>query len=81
MLCGDDSQVKHAKHARTRLRHDHGYAERFGAQIVNYADDLVICCRRQAEEALQAMRQMMVRLKLTALTAGGRPAAAQSGRY
>jgi group II intron reverse transcriptase/maturase len=42
-----------------------GYAERFGAQIVNYADDLVICCRRQAEEALQAMRQMMGRLKLT----------------
>lgn len=42
-----------------------GYAERFGAQIVNYADDLVICCKRQAEEALQAMRQMMVRLELT----------------
>jgi group II intron reverse transcriptase/maturase len=42
-----------------------GYAERFGAQIVNYADDLVICCRGQAEEALRAMRQMMARLKLT----------------
>jgi len=42
-----------------------GYAERFGAQIVNYADDLVICCKGQAEEALQAMRQMMARLKLT----------------
>ena len=42
-----------------------GYAERFGAQIVNYADDLVICCRGQAEEALQAMRQIMARLKLT----------------
>lgn len=42
-----------------------GYAERFGAQIVNYADDLVICCRGQAEEALQAMRQVMRRLKLT----------------
>lgn len=42
-----------------------GHAERFGAQIVNYADDLVICCKRQAEEALQTMRQMMVRLKLT----------------
>jgi group II intron reverse transcriptase/maturase len=42
-----------------------GHAERFGAQIVNYADDLVICCKRQAEEALQAMRQMMARLKLT----------------
>lgn len=42
-----------------------GYAERFGAQIVNYADDLVICCKGQAEQALQAMRQLMARLKLT----------------
>lgn len=42
-----------------------GYAERYGAQIVNYADDLVICCKRQAEEASQAMRQVMARLKLT----------------
>jgi group II intron reverse transcriptase/maturase len=42
-----------------------GYAERYGAQIVNYADDLVICCKRQAEEASQAMRRMMARLKLT----------------
>lgn len=42
-----------------------GYAERFGARIVNYADDLVICCKRQSEEALRAMRQLMARLKLT----------------
>lgn len=42
-----------------------GYARRFAAQIVNYADDLVICCKGQAEEALQAMRQVMGRLKLT----------------
>lgn len=42
-----------------------GYAEQYGAQIVNYADDLVICCKRQAEEASQAMRQMMARLKRT----------------
>jgi RNA-directed DNA polymerase len=42
-----------------------GYAERFGAHVVNYADDLVICCREQAEEALRAMRQVMARLKLT----------------
>jgi RNA-directed DNA polymerase len=42
-----------------------GYAERFGAQIVNYADDLVICCGRQADEALRVMRQLMARLKLT----------------
>ena len=39
---------------------------RLGARIVNYADDLVICCRGNgAETALEAMRQMMTRLKLT----------------
>ncbi len=42
-----------------------GYERRFEAHIVNYADDLVICCKAQADEALQAMRQMMARLKLT----------------
>jgi group II intron reverse transcriptase/maturase len=42
-----------------------GYAERFAAQIVTYADDLVICCKRGADEALSAMRQIMSRLKLT----------------
>jgi RNA-directed DNA polymerase len=42
-----------------------GYEERLEAHIVNYADDLVICCRARAEEALAAMRRMMQRLKLT----------------
>ena len=42
-----------------------GLEQRLGARIVNYADDLVICCRRDAEEALVAMRQIMGRLKLT----------------
>ena len=42
-----------------------GYEKRFGAYVVNYADDLVICCRRSAEEALVAMRDIMSRLKLT----------------
>ena len=36
-----------------------GTPERLKAFIVNYADDLVICCRGSAEEALAAMRQMM----------------------
>ncbi len=42
-----------------------GYAQRFGAQIVTYADDLVICCKYGATEALPVMRQIMARLKLT----------------
>jgi group II intron reverse transcriptase/maturase len=42
-----------------------GYAERYKAHIVNYADDLVICCKGNAQEALQAMRQLMGRLRLT----------------
>jgi hypothetical protein len=33
--------------------------------IVNYADDLVICCRGRAEEALATMRVMMTKLTLT----------------
>ena len=42
-----------------------GHEKRFGACIVNYADDLVICCRGSAEAALAAMRAIMQKLKLT----------------
>jgi RNA-directed DNA polymerase len=42
-----------------------GHQARLKAFIVNYADDLVICCRGSADEALAAMRQIMLRLKLT----------------
>ncbi len=43
-----------------------GLERRLGARIVNYADDLVICCRgKGAETSLESMRQMMTRLKLT----------------
>jgi group II intron reverse transcriptase/maturase len=41
-----------------------GHEKRLGAYIVNYADDLVICCRGRAEEALATMRVMMTKLKL-----------------
>jgi RNA-directed DNA polymerase len=41
------------------------YEERWKAYIVNYADDLVICCRTGAEQALATMREMMSKLKLT----------------
>ena len=37
-----------------------GYAERLKAHVVNYADDFVICCRGTAEEAMTAMRQIMI---------------------
>jgi group II intron reverse transcriptase/maturase len=42
-----------------------GHERRLEAYIVNYADDLVICCRGCASEALAAMREMMSKLKLT----------------
>jgi RNA-directed DNA polymerase len=42
-----------------------GHEKRLAARIVNYADDLVICCRGRAEEALAMMRDIMTRLKLT----------------
>jgi hypothetical protein len=42
-----------------------GHEKRLGAYIVNYADDLVICCRGRADEALATMRVMMTKLKLT----------------
>ena len=42
-----------------------GHERALRARIVNYADDFVICCRGTANEAMQAMRKMMSRLKLT----------------
>jgi len=42
-----------------------GYEERWEAYIVNYADDLVICCRTGAEQALATIQKMMSKLKLT----------------
>ena len=42
-----------------------GYEQRLKARIVNYADDIVICCRGTAQEALAGMRGMMSKLKLT----------------
>ena len=42
-----------------------GHEKRWQAYIVNYADDLVICCRVGAEHALTEMRAMMSKLKLT----------------
>ncbi len=41
-----------------------GHEQRLEARIVNYADDLVICCRGTGEKAMAAMRQMMGTLRL-----------------
>jgi RNA-directed DNA polymerase len=42
-----------------------GHEKRLRAYVVNYADDMVICCRGSAEEALATMRGIMGKLKLT----------------
>ena len=42
-----------------------GHEKRLQAMIVNYADDLVICCRGRAEQARTVMQVMMSKLKLT----------------
>jgi group II intron reverse transcriptase/maturase len=42
-----------------------GHETHYQARIINYADDFVILCRRRAEDALETMREMMRRLKLT----------------
>ena len=42
-----------------------GHQQRFDAHIINYADDFVICCKEgMASEVMQAMRQMMEKLRL-----------------
>ena len=42
-----------------------GHERRLDAHIVNYADDFVICCRGTADKAMDVMRGMMSKLKLT----------------
>jgi group II intron reverse transcriptase/maturase len=42
-----------------------GYEMAYGARIVNYADDLVICCLRDAEGAMEDMRNIMNSIGLT----------------
>jgi RNA-directed DNA polymerase len=42
-----------------------GHDRTLMARIVNYADDFVICCRATAAEAMERMRAMMAKLKLT----------------
>jgi group II intron reverse transcriptase/maturase len=42
-----------------------GHAKRLVSEIVNYADDFVICSCGHGREAMAAMRDMMAKLKLT----------------
>jgi RNA-directed DNA polymerase len=42
-----------------------GLEHRLQAQVVNFADDFVICCRGTGDQAMEAMRTLMERLKLT----------------
>ena len=42
-----------------------GCERRWSAHIVNYADDLVICCKYRADEAMNGMRSIMEKLRLT----------------
>jgi len=42
-----------------------GYERQFDARMVTYADDLVICCRNGAPEALQGLRQIAEEIGLT----------------
>jgi hypothetical protein len=43
-----------------------GLEQSLGTRLVNYADDLVILCRRDsAENALHHLREIMSKLKLT----------------
>jgi hypothetical protein len=42
-----------------------GFEARLKARVVTYADDLVICCKGSAAQALEAMRSVMEQIKLT----------------
>ena len=41
-----------------------GFEARFKARVVTYADDLVICCKGSAAQALEALRSVMGQIKL-----------------
>ena len=49
-----------------RAWYEHGHYRRLDAHVVNYADDLVICCRPgNGAAALEILRSLMTRLGLT----------------
>jgi RNA-directed DNA polymerase len=58
-----------------------GAESRLQARIVSYADDFVICCKGDVDEALAEMREMMRRLKLTVNEAKTRVCYLPQGRF
>ena len=52
-------------HLLDRIWERHRLAQRYRAQMVRYADDLVICCAGNAEVPMQALRAVLDRLELT----------------
>src|ERR1700681_5084997 len=59
-----------------------GLEQSLGSRIVTYADDLVILCRRgKAEAALQRLREIMSKLKLTVSEEKTRICTAPEGEF
>ena len=58
-----------------------GHERRLQAKVINYADDLVICCRATGSEASRVMRRMMSQLRLTVNEAKTRVCSAQSESF
>ncbi len=47
-----------------RVWHSRGYPEKLGATLHRYADDVILVCRKSAEQALQAFESITARMKL-----------------
>jgi group II intron reverse transcriptase/maturase len=52
-------------HLLDRIWERHGLEERYRARMVRYADDLVICCAKNVEMPMKALRHVLERLDLS----------------
>ncbi len=48
-----------------RVWHDRGYPDKLGATLHRYADDVLLVCRKKAEQALKAFEGITTRMGLT----------------
>ena len=48
-----------------RLWHSRNYPEKLGASLYRYADDVILVCRRNAKQALEALESITRRMDLT----------------